>query len=57
MKLLKKKTNYRNKEGKEKETYYFYLELDNGYLIPIKNTFKEGYMPLLYTAINVEDKN
>ena len=38
------------KEGKNKKGYNFYLKTENGYLIAIKNTFKEGYMPLLISA-------
>lgn len=56
MELLRKKTTYENKNGISQTAYNFFLKLDNGYLIPIKNTFKEGYLPLVFSAKNLEDK-
>lgn len=55
MKLLRKKINYTNAKGKTQTAYNFYIQLDNGYLIPIKNTFKEGYLPLVFSAENIEE--
>lgn len=48
--LFKVETIYTNKEGKNKKGYNFYLRTENGYLIAIKNTFKDGYMPLFISA-------
>lgn len=56
MELLRKKVTYENKQGKVQTAYNFYLKLDNGYLIPIKNTFKEGYLPLVFNAKNLDEK-
>lgn len=56
MKLLRKKVNYQSKDGKKKSSYNLYLRLDNGMTIPIKNTFKEGYLPLVFVAENYEEK-
>lgn len=56
MKLLRKKITYNNTKGEKKVGYNFYIQLDNGYLIPVKNTFKEGYLPMVFSAENYEGK-
>lgn len=54
MQLLKKKREY--VIGKEKKyTYDLYLKLDSGYIIPIKASFKSGYIPLVVSALNLKE--
>lgn len=49
MKLLKKKVVVG--DGEEQKTYTnFYLELDNGYQVPIKPSFSKDYKSLVVIA-------
>lgn len=43
MKLVKKqsKQTYKNKEGKEKHYYNYFVELDNGKRVQIKPAFRD----------------
>ena len=55
MELLRKKVNYTDKNGKEKTVYNFYLKLDSGHFVAIKNTFKEGYLPLVFASVDKKE--
>lgn len=50
MKLIRKKYSYKDKNGKEKAGFNFYLVTSTGHTIAIKNVFKEGYLVLLYNS-------
>lgn len=56
MKLLKKKNKktYKGKDGKEHNSYTFFLETDNGKRIAIRNVFDADYARLDMVAIYVE---
>ena len=55
MKLTKVKKVYVGKDGKQHQATNFYLVVDNGKKICIKNVFKNDYTLLSFLAEEVKD--
>ena len=56
MTLIKRKNGktYKGKDGKEHNSYTFFLQLDNGKRIAVRNVFDDDYEKLDLVATYVE---
>lgn len=57
MKLIREKYEFIDKKtGEKKSAYNYKLYTDNGFVIMIKPSFKEGYKALFYNSVLEENE-